>query len=762
MNKMKTRKDKRNLAALTIGMAAIALAGCGGSDRADSNAFAASSKSANPGGPGVPATPAHKEPTVRLASLSSLPDRVTGRDVLLQVEVLQEVPAGSPNSNNYSKTVAVTLNNQRDISAAFSKDPVTGHLVGTVRGLRMGANTVTAKFGEYSTDLALTVYPITGPVISGPHETPFYCGTTTFTRLGGVTIALGQPLDENCSANTRIDYWYRNTAGGNSRLDDISSLTAYPANMRYVEVNGKTVPYLVRLESGTVNRAIYHSAILHDVLNEPLPTPKHRPAGWNGKLIYPLGGGCQGGWYQQGNDVGTLITDQYVAKGYALTTSTLNVMGTNCNDLLSSETVAMVKERFIKNYGVPTYTVGTGGSGGSYQSHQTADNYPGLFDGIIVWQAFADVTSATIFKLHDSRVLNTYFTKNPGLFSDEQKKAVSGYLQVRNIGAMSSSAGRLDPVVSFPAQMPASVRYHPVDNPTGARATVYDHTVNVYGKTAEGFALRPLDNVGVQYGLKALNDGAITVEQFLHLNENVGGVDRDLKPTAGRTVGDIGAIQRAYQSGRITSGGAGLASTPIIDLRDYYDNAVAGDIHNKIHSYSVRERLKKANGHYDNHVMLAAARTGNVKDDYVAQMDAWLMAVLADTSTRTKAQKVVENRPADLVDACWDAAGNKIVEEQTAFGDGACNTIYPAGTTPRMVAGGPLADDIVKCQLKPVDPADYQVAFSGGQWSRLQAIFSEGVCDWAKPGVGQDVKHQTWASFGPSPVNKLFDITTGQ
>jgi hypothetical protein len=743
-----TFRKKLGLAGLAMSAAALVVTGCGGaSNDQGADRMAAASQANNSSG--LPPMPNHLA-TIRISTLSSQPDRVTGRDVLLQIELLEQKNGGK------KKDLVVTVNG-RDVTAAFEENLADGKLVGTVHGLRFGENIVTAKYGNFRTDLSLTAYPITGPVISGPHEKPFYCGTTTFTRIG-TSGGLGEPLDENCSANTRIDYYYRNTSGGNTRLSNIHSLTEYPSNMRYITVNGKTVPYLVRLESGTINRAIYQSAILHDVLNEPIPSPLHRPAGWNGKLIYPLGGGCQGGWYKQGNDFGTLITDQYIARGYALTTSTLNVMGTNCNDLLSSETVAMVKERFIKAYGVPTYTVGTGGSGGAYQSHQTADNYPGLFDGIIVWSVFPDVTSSTIFKLHDSRVLNTYFDANPG-YTDEQKKAISGYLQVNNIRAMSNSAGRLDPVVSFPSEMPADVRYHPVNNPTGARATVYDHTVNVYGKTAEGFALRPLDNVGVQYGLKALNDGVISVEQFLDLNEKVGGVDRDLKPTATRTEGDLDAIRRTYQSGRIANGGGGLASTAIIDLRDYYDNAINGDIHNKIHSYSVRERLVKANGHIGNHVMLAASRTSGVRDGYVGQMDRWLMAVLSDASDKTKAQKVGDNRPADLVDACWDSAGNKIVEKQTAFEPSACNTLYPAGTTPRMVAGGPLADDIVKCQLKPLDYADYKVTIDAGQWARLQTVFPNGVCDWNKPGVEQQPLKGTWLSFGPSPVNQLFDIT---
>ena len=32
-------------------------------------------------------------------------------------------------------------------------------------------------------------------------------------------------------------------------------------------------------------------------------------------------------------------------------------------------------------------------------------------------------------------------------------------------------------------------------NPTGARATTYDHHINTFGADAHGFARRPLDNV---------------------------------------------------------------------------------------------------------------------------------------------------------------------------------------------------------------------------------------------------------------------------
>jgi hypothetical protein len=44
--------------------------------------------------------------------------------------------------------------------------------------------------------------------------------------------------------------------------------------------------------------------------------------------------------------------------------------------------------------------------------------------------------------------------------------------------------------------------------------------------------------------------------------------------------------------------------------------------------------------------------------------------------------------------------------------------------SPRQVAGGPLAENILKCQLKALDQAEYlPVVFAESQWARLQAAF---------------------------------------
>jgi len=63
-----------------------------------------------------------------------------------------------------------------------------------------------------------------------------------------------------------------------------------------------------------------------------------------------------------------------------------------------------------------------------------------------------------------------------------------------------------------------------------------DDNINILGRGPEGSsANRTLDNVGVQYGLVALSRGQITAEQFVELNERIGGYDVDGNIVATRT-----------------------------------------------------------------------------------------------------------------------------------------------------------------------------------------------------------------------------------
>jgi hypothetical protein len=501
-----------------------------------------------------------------------------------------------------------------------------------------------------------------------------------------------------------------------------------------------------------VNRSIYQFAVLHDPSKESQPTAFAPPRAWNHRLLYSFGGGCTGGWFKQGTTLGNLLSDAVVGKGYAEASATLNTFGNNCNDVIAAETMMMVKERFTKTNGKALFTMSRGGSGGAEQQIPIADNYPGLIDGIMPSLTFSDVL-ANAQMILEANLLNHYYEKAGRALTDSQKLAVEGTVRLKDFA---DDASRIDPTKACPPGLMKEQRYDPVSNRKGARCDVFDHTVNILGRdSATGFARRPLDNTGVQYGLATLNAGIITPAQFLDLNEQIGGYDNDGKVVPTRSVADLLALRAAYSTGRVVNGGLGLGQLPIIDIRPYRDALPAGDVHLKFHSFSLRERLQKANGSFANDVLLVGpapvqgqtAGSTPVWDLYAIQkMDEWLTNLSKDTSANPVATKIARAKPADLVDACYTPTGQLIVEAQTYSG-GKCNEFYPTAKSPRIVAGGPVSNDVLKCQLKPIELKDYKVTFSATEKDRLSAIFPHGVCDWSKPGVEQKAPTSTWRSF---------------
>ncbi len=291
--------------------------------------------------------------------------------------------------------------------------------------------------------------------------------------------------------------------------------------------------------------------------------------------------------------------------------------------------------------------------------------------------------------------------------------------------------------------------YNPVTNPGGARCTIWDSMVNVYGRDpATGFARRTLDNVGVQYGLVALQQGAITIKQFLDLNQGIGGFDNDGNLVASRSVADPEALAIAYRTGRINQTLGGFADVPIVDIREYVDDEV--NVHQYLNTFITRARLIAAHGTADNQVMFRAKGGQNVNAMRDAALDTigrWLDAIKADASDKPLAQKVIADKPADAVDACW-IAGQRIDEPAQIGGTGQCQTTYAPHSLPAQQAGRPLDSLVAKCQLRPIDPSEYP-AMNATQQARLAAIYPDGVCDWSKPGVGQQPLAATWQQFGP-------------
>ncbi|TDV57476.1 DUF6351 family protein [Actinophytocola oryzae] len=672
--------------------------------------------------------------------LSGRPDTVTGGDALVRVSAPPHLPLGRIR-------VAVGA---RDVTSLFRPDPDVHGITALVGGLRLSVIRATAP-GAGSDSLAVLDHPLTGPVFSGPHEHPFICETEQFTLpvIGGT---LGEPLDDDCSVATRVDHFYRSTSGAFRPWPDTGR---YPDDLATTTTSlGVTVPFVVRMETGTANRGIYQTAVLHDPLAEPEPSPFARPAGWNRRLIYTLGGGCTGGWYRQGNTTGGVTDAFMLGQGFAVASSSLNVFGNNCDDLTSAETAMTVKERFVERYGTVAHTIGFGCSGGSYQAHQIVDDYPGIFDGIIPGCSFPEVGFGTVSMITDAWLLDNYLATATG-WSAEQKRAVTGFATYATAPNVAVGARRIDPR-AFCGVLPEELRYDPETNPDGARCDVFSHAVNVYGTDpATGLPRRPLDNVGVQYGLAALRDGVVTPDQFLDLNERVGGFDADANIVPGRIEADLAAVRTAYRTGRLTNGGGGLKDVPIIDYRAYVDDQPGGDIHVRYHSLSMQARLEKANGTSANRVsLLEDARYGLYSTDSpllrhaIVQMDRWLTALSRDTSTAPRIDRIVHAKPAELREGCMTRTANPAFVAEPLDRDPAstCEALYPSASFPREVAGADIAADVVKCVLTQPVRGDYP-AFTDAQWDRLGAVFPTGVCDYDRPGVAQQGLAGTWLRF---------------
>jgi len=177
------------------------------------------------------------------------------------------------------------------------------------------------------------------------------------------------------------------------------------------------------------------------------------------------------------------------------------------------------------------------------------------------------------------------------------------------------------------------------------------------------------------------------------------------------------------------------------------------------HSFSIRRRLVDANGDFDNQVMLiedGSSTTGNglfsdtspVLSHALTQMDEWLTKLSTTGSYSPNAWDIERAKPGDLVDACFTNKGTvKIAQLQVYRGDTTCNQLYPAFSIPRLVAGEPLENNVLKCRTMPVDVRSYKVSFTAAETAQLKGIFPEGVCDYTEPGVGQRPTESTWQFY---------------
>jgi hypothetical protein len=745
------------------------------------------------------------EHQVELRVLSSPPQYVSGGDARIEVRV----------APGLHRQVQLFLNGQ-PIKPALRFD---GHrLEGVISGLDDGHNRLEVLVkGRWQRDAVdLINHPISGPMLSGPQQHPFVCtttqsavnrqplidgaappGTRVFDSVGNV---IGYSRD--CAIDTFVTYLYRTTgnAWGTMPADG-----RRPADMSTVTLaDGRTVDFVVRREIGSINRFLYSFAMLASAAEDAAKPDLSR---WNGRLLYWFQGGVAIGHSQGTVHSGSLNPD-ILRLGYAIAHSSGNNTGTHYNLQVAGETAMMTKERFIERYGVPTYTVGLGGSGGAIQQYVIGQNHPGVLDALLPVQSYPDMVTQTIHT-GDCELLEHYMdatdranpkwrtTKNRSLLvgfnAEEGFDGVNDPLaQLKNALGFSTAIGSTECVASWRGltplalnplygQAPNQQNYEPQSAIAAIRWTHYDDLRNIYGVDADGAARSTWDNVGVQYGLRSLQEGGITLEEFLHLNWFIGGWKRpremvqegfpffgtssdeinkaltvpgyfdpwsrrnmNLSPGADqpapRTHGDPRAMRAAYTSGMVFRG---RLDRPTIDHRQYMEREL--DMHNVHQSFAVRQRVLDKMGNTDMLVIWFTDTVPGVPKasqslDAVAVMDEWMRNIRANPHKGIRG-----NRPARAVDSCFDVSGRLIYAGKDAWHGilddkpaGPCTQRFPMYSTSRIVAGAPLEGGIYRCALKPVEQAVAEGTYqpwspTAEQVMRLKKIFPEGVCDYTRP-----------------------------
>jgi hypothetical protein len=474
--------------------------------------------------------------------------------------------------------------------------------------------------------------------------------------------------------------------------------------------------------------------------------------------------------------------DAALSRGFMVVDNSLTDSLFNSNRVLNAETLMMMKEHIVDTYGEIKYLLGNGCSGGSIQQNTAASIFPGLLDGIQPSCDFPD-SITTGLEVTDC-VLLVNFYAGPEWTSlmagvtqaqiNAKKAAINGHLD--QVGCQSwnnafgfnnkpgnyartlvanQTTGALVTLVESRNNclLPAALVYDPVTNPNGTRCGDPDLSAAVWGTTA-GIpagsirARQTGDNAGIQYGLKALLAGAITPEEFVTLNEKIGGFDADWNRRAERTAADLAALGIAYGAGIVASG-RNLGKLPIIDSRGFDEQG----IHYIWRSFAERDRIDAANdGDHGNQVMwrygtgllpATAAQFAAVTLKSLLTMDTWLsnLNVSAPKETLNSVRRqaeVIAAKPVGAVDFCFLTGDTNFTTPVTDMALCDADPRLAKHSSPRQVAGGPLAENILKCELKPLNSVDYApVVFSSAQWARLQASFADGVCDWSEKGVGQ-------------------------
>ena len=386
---MNTHSSVTGRLGVIVATLAVFAAGCGGGAPAPA-------ESSHDDAQGLAQSHDRERPSnFAIRTLSNRADLISDGDALVEVRVPKNVPMHQ---------VTLTLN-RRNVGAAFVADESARTLRGVLQGLVPGKNVFVADAngrgeGRPRATLEITNHVRGGPVILGSQTTPWICATPTAVAESGNTPASNASgltttaVDAQCNIATELKLFYHTTATPcSSALPDPSPPAVpaanicfkpytpgtTPADLATTTINGHAVPYIVRVERGTMNRGIYDIAVLFDP-TQPW-TALAPQAQWNGKVLYSFGAST-GQPRLQFRTEQNWADDSALSRGFMVVDNSLTDSLFNSNRVLVSETLMMMKEHIVDTYGEIKYTMGNGCSGGSIQQNTAASIFPGLLDGI--------------------------------------------------------------------------------------------------------------------------------------------------------------------------------------------------------------------------------------------------------------------------------------------------------------------------------------------------------------------------------------------
>ena len=567
-------------------------------------------------------------PAPRIKVLSNRADLVSGGDAFVRVTL----PHGVKASRLRLRA------GRRDVTRVLHR---TGRrrLEGVVRRLRVGrvALVATIRRGG-AARLFVTNHPIGGPVFAGPQIQPWTCQEGAkdakcnqapsyrflFLPKGAPTEGATLPgTNSNCNGSPFQPYDPSNPPPAES----IATTTT---------TDGVTVPFIVRLETGYIDRDQYAIATLFDPSKPWTPTA---PQGqFNRRLVITHGFSCDTAY--ETAEAPSVLRPKVLGGGFVVMAHALDHAGHNCNLLTQAEALVMTKEYAIDHYGTVRWTIGSGCSGGSLVQHQVANSYPGIYQGITPQCSFPDAWSSAM--QYEEYFFGLQYLENPtrwdlGVIYDPI--ATSAFFDHPNPANPVTFTNVIpnsgEPSRSCPG-VPADQVYNEQTNPRGRALHASGlHGQRVRPRRATASPAAASTTSAFSTGSRACGRAGSRRPSSSTSTPTSAAPTSTLNLTAERTAADPTALERVYRTGAINSAN-NLDKVAIIDLR----GPDPGAFHDVYRTYAMRARLERNFGTAANQVLwrgqVPLIGDPAFADDAVFAVDRWLAPRRTPTDRKSR------------------------------------------------------------------------------------------------------------------------------